>query len=381
MKSNDLDAKPKLPPSAPVASRLDLLRSIDIGSLSLTILAVVAVIFTLQFAQSLLIPLILGALISYTLDPVVTWFGKRHVPRAITAALLLIMIVVSVICVIYVLKDDALAIVDQLPAAAQKLRERLRDDRVSRPGAMEKVQKAAAEIQKAAAEATGSKTAPKIPEPLLDLRHYLWWGSLNVAAASGQIILLLFLIYFILVSGDLFKRKLVKIAGATLNSKKLTVEILDNINRQIERFLYVQLFTSLLAALLTWLALAAVGLDHAGAWGIAAGIGNFIPYLGPIIIASLITIAGFLQFETLTMAALIAAISLAIKGFAGFILTPWLMGKTTKMNAVAVFVGLLFWGWVWGVWGMLLAIPIIVVIKAICDHIESLKSVGELLGD
>jgi predicted PurR-regulated permease PerM len=381
MSSREIDSKPKTAPSGPETSTVNLLRGMDIRSLSLTIIAVLLVIFTLQLAQSLLIPLVLGILVSYTLDPIVTWFGKRNVPRAVTAALLLIMVIVSLVFFIYFLKDDAQMIVDQLPTAAQKLRERLKDDAVIGPGAIKKVQKAATEIEKAAAETTGSQPSPKRPEPLLDLRHYLWWGSLNVAAATGQIILLLFLIYFILVSGDLFKRKLVRIAGSTLHSKKLTIEILDDINSQIERFLYVQLFTSFVAALLTWLALAAVGLDHAGLWGIAAGIGNFIPYLGPVIIAALITIAGFLQFQTLSMALLIAAMSLAVKGFVGFILTPWLIGKAAKMNPVAVFVGLLFWGWVWGVWGMLLAIPVIVVIKVICDHIEGLKSIGELLGD
>jgi predicted PurR-regulated permease PerM len=360
---------------------VDLLRSIDIRSLALTTLAFLAVIFTLQFAQSLLIPLVLGVLLSYTLDPVVTWFAKRNIPRTITAALLLITIVAGATSLIYVLWDDGLAIVNQLPTTAQNLRERLRDDASSGPGAIKQVQRAATEIEKAAAEATGSKQAPQPGEPLLDLRRYLWWGSLNIVAAAGQIILLLFLTYFILVSGDLFKRKLVKIAGSTVNTKRVTLKILDDINRQIARFLYVQLFTSFVAALLTWLALAAVGLDHAGVWGIAAGIGNFIPYIGPVIIASLITIAGFLQFESFSMAALIAMMSLAIKGFVGFILTPWMMSKAAKMNTVAVFVGLLFWGWVWGVWGMLLAIPIVVVIKVICDHIEGLKSIGELLGD
>jgi predicted PurR-regulated permease PerM len=382
VKSKDLDPQPDRTPSASGASNpLNLLQSMYIRNPALTILTILAVIFTLQLAQTLLIPLVLGVLISYTLDPVVTWFAKKNIPRTISAALLLITIAVGVVGLIYILWDDGLAIVDQLPTAAQKLRERLRDDASRGPGAIKQVQKAATEIERAAAEAMGSRPPPKPVEPLLDLRRYLWWGSLNIVAAAGQIILLLFLTYFILVSGDLFKRKLVKIAGSAVKTKRLTVEILDDINRQIERFLYVQLFTSLVAALLTWLVLTAVGLNHAGVWGIAAGVGNFIPYIGPIIIASLITIAAFLQFETFSMAALIAMMSLAVKGFVGFILTPWVMSKAAKMNTVAVFVGLLFWGWVWGVWGMLLAIPIIVVIKVICDRIEGLKSIGELLGD
>jgi predicted PurR-regulated permease PerM len=246
------------------------------------------------------------------------------------------------------------------------------------------MQKAAMEIEMAAVEAAGTKPPPRSVSqapPPLDLSQYVWSGSLGIVTLLGQSFLVLFLVYFILASGDLYKRKLVKIAGPTLSEKRVRVEILDDINRQIERFLFVQLFTSLIAGVMTWAACAAVGLQHAAVWGIAAGLGNFVPYVGPIVVAGLITIAGFLQFETLSMAALIGGISLAIKGFVGFLLTPWMMSRAAKMNPVALFVGLLFWGWIWGIWGMMLARPMIMVVKFVCDHIDDLKGIGELLGE
>ena len=358
--------------------------ALPVGGLPLWVLAVLATILVLHLARSLLIPFVFAVLISYALDPIVSWFGQWKVRRTISAAVLLLALIAGVGSSFYFLSDDAVAILDNVPLAAQNLRERLHQDRLNGPGAVEKMQKAAKEIEKAAAEAAGSKppprNAPSTSVPF-DVNPYLVSGSLGVVALMGQAVLVIFLVYFILASGDLYKRKLVKIAGDTLSKKRLTVEILDDINRQIARFLFVQVLTSVIAAVLTWGALASVGLERAGVWGIAAGVGNFIPYVGPLVVAGLITIAGFLQFDTFAMAALIGSISLAIKGFVGFLLTPWLMSKAANMNPVAVFVGLLFWGWMWGIWGMLLAMPMIMIAKVVFDRIDGLKGVGELLGD
>jgi predicted PurR-regulated permease PerM len=356
----------------------------DVRSVSLTVLALLAVIAALHLAASLLVPLVFAVLISYALDPIVAWFGRWKIPRPVSAAVLLLVILAAAGLIGYSLRDDAIAIVDQLPEAAQNIRARLREDRLSGPGALEKVQKAASELEKAAAEAAGSKTpARPLPAKALpfELGPYLWSVPLGIVTIAGQSLVVLFLVYFMLASGDLYKRKLVKMAGPTLSEKRVTVEILDDINRQIERFLFVQMLTSAIAAVMTWGALAGLGLEHAGVWGIAAGIANFIPYFGPIVVASLIAFAAFLQFDTFSMAVLIGCVSLAIKGFVGFVLTPWMMSRAAKMNPVAVFVALLIGGWMWGIWGMLLAMPITMVVKVACDHIENLKGIGELLGE
>jgi predicted PurR-regulated permease PerM len=191
----------------------------------------------------------------------------------------------------------------------------------------------------------------------------------------------LFLVYFQLVSGDLFKRKLVRISGPTLTKKKVTVQILDEINLQIERFLFVQLFTSTIVGVASWLAFLAFGLDQPAVWGIAAGLFNSIPYFGPVVVTGGVFVVALLQFGTPGIAALIALAAFAITSLEGFILTPWLTSRAASMNAVAIFVGLLFWSWIWGVWGTLLAVPILMVTKAVCERIEDLQPFAELLGD
>jgi predicted PurR-regulated permease PerM len=157
--------------------------------------------------------------------------------------------------------------------------------------------------------------------------------------------------------------------------------VLEEIEVQIERFRMVQVATSALVGVATWLAFRMIGLEQAGVWGLLAGIFNSIPYFGPVVVTGGAAVVGFLQFGNLGMAAWAAFLAFAITTLEGFLLTPWLTSRAARMNAVAVFVGLLFWGWVWDVWGLLLAVPMLMVIKSICDHVEDFKGVGELLGE
>jgi predicted PurR-regulated permease PerM len=159
------------------------------------------------------------------------------------------------------------------------------------------------------------------------------------------------------------------------------VQILYEINTQIERFLLLRVVTSVVVAVATWIFFRAVGLEQAGMWGVAAGVFNSIPYFGPVIVAAGTAVVAFLQFETLSMAALVAGGSVVITSIEGWLLTPWLTSRTARTNEVAVFIGLIFWGFVWGIWGTLLAVPMLVALKACCDRIDDLKPLGELLGE
>jgi predicted PurR-regulated permease PerM len=361
---------------------------VGIRSASLTVLAVVATIFTLKLGEQFFIPLVVSVLVSYALDPIVSWVARRGLPRALAAALVLIVTVGGTGAALYGLRDEAVTIVQQLPEAARRLRDTLRRDRAqNQNGTVNQVQKAAAELQRAASEAAPLAPVPRgvirvqIEEPPIKVGDYLWWGSTSLLAFAGQGVAVLFLVYFMLMSGDLFKRKLVQVSGPTLSKKKITVQILEEITQQIERFLFVQAFTSLLVGLASWIAFRLLGLEQAGVWGIAAGVFNSIPYFGPVVVTGGIAVVAFMQFGTIGMAALVAGVALVITSLEGFLLTPWLTSRAASMNAVAIFVGLLFWSWLWGVWGTLLAVPILMVTKAVCDRIEDLQPVGELLGE
>lgn len=332
----------------------------------------------------------IAVFISYILDPAVNWMEKWKIPRAAGAAVLLMTIVAGIGSAVYGLGDQADAILEQLPAATQKFRQSLREGRADQDGTLNKVQKAASEIEKTAAEATDSASsqgarqgAPQVQvtQPALNIRDYLWIGTVGLLGAAMQALMILFLAYFLLVSGDTFRRKLVKIAGPSFARKRKTLEILDEINLQMKRFMYVQLVTSLYMGVAIWIAFRWIGLENAGMWAIAAGILKSIPFIGGTAIIGGTALVGYLQFGTISMALLIGGVSMALKSLEGLLVSPLMTSKAGQIHTVWVFVGIFFWGWIWGVWGLLLGIPIIMIAKAICDRIERLKPVGELLGN
>ena len=354
---------------------------------ALTVLAICAVILLLRYMQEVFIPFVLAGLTFYALDPMVDWLQRWRVPRSIGAALMLLLLIGTIGLLGYTLSDDVSEVANDLPAATQKLRATLRANRNQPPGAMEKLQQAATEIDKTAAEATGTSLTPsgvlrvRVEEPAIQLSEYLRWGPVGALSFAGGSIMVFFLAYFLLVADDLFKRKLVEVIGPTLARKKVTVQVLNQIATQIEAFLMVQIFTSAVVGFATWLALWWIGLENAAVWGLCAGLLNSIPYFGPLIVTGALTVIAYVQFGTVPMALTVAAIALLITTLEGWILTPILMSRVAQINTVTIFAALLFWSWLWGIWGLLLAVPIMMAFKAVCDRIEDLQPLGKLLGD
>jgi predicted PurR-regulated permease PerM len=246
------------------------------------------------------------------------------------------------------------------------------------------MQDAANEIQGVAADAGAksgaSATAIKMPETTTSLRDYALAQSGLLATVIAQTPIVLLLTYFLLASGDHFRRKLVGFVGPSLSVKKDAVRILEEIDAQIQRYLLATLVSNALLAVCTWLAFEALGVERAGVWGFAAGVLHFIPYLGPALIALGSGMAGFLQFGTLLGALAVAGVSLLIAAAIGLAFMTWLQSRFAGVNAAVLFIALLFFGWMWGVWGLLLGAPLVAIAKVVCDRIESLKPAGALLG-
>jgi predicted PurR-regulated permease PerM len=309
-----------------------------------------------------------------------------RIPRAISAAVLIVAILGGAGAAVYSFSDDANQLVASLPAAAKKLRDAVHVHKGGSDTPLGTVQKAAAQLEQAAQEASTATPAGRgvqrvvVEKPRFDIRDHLWSGTVGLASLIGQVTVVTFLTYFLLLSGDTFRRKLVKITGPTLSEKKITVQALDEITAQIKRYLLVQLLASAVVGLATGLAFWALGLKHAAVWGFASGVLNLIPYIGSAVVTVAAGLIGFLQFGEIKGALALAGASLLIHTIVGNLLVPWLTSKASRMNPVVVFIGVLAWGWLWGVWGLLLGIPILMMVKAVCDRVENLKPVGELLG-
>ncbi|HEY3092149.1 MAG TPA: AI-2E family transporter [Vicinamibacterales bacterium] len=359
---------------------------VKLRSVALVVIAAASTVALLSWAREVFIPIVLSVLISYALQPIVTLLMRARVPRVVAAAIVMMMFTGGVLYSGYALSDDAVAMVATVPDAAAKLRVALRRTD-SAPGTIQQVQKAANELQKTADEAAARNPVPagvqrvQIEEPAIDVRGYVSWGSAGAIAFAGEATLVVFFVFFLLASGDIMKRKLVKIAGPSFERRKITVQILNEIDAQIATFLLLRVVTSAIVGVATWLAFRWMGVHHAGLWGVAAGVFNSVPYFGPVIVAGATAVAAFLQFGTIAMAIYVSGVSVVITSVEGWLLTPWLTSRAARTNEVALFIGLIFWSFVWGIWGTLLAVPMLVVVKAFCDRIEDLKPIGELLGE
>ncbi len=360
---------------------------VDVRSMSLVVLTVIAVLAVLRWASPFFIPLMLGFMFSYALSPLVDAGKRVGIPRALSAAVLILGILGGAAASVYSFSDDTNELIASLPAAAKKLGDAMHRKTGQKGGdTLGSVQKAAAQLEQAAQQASPSAPATRgvqrvvIEKPRFDIRDHLWSGTIGLASLIGQVVVVTFLTFFLLMSGDTFRRKMVKITGPTLTNKKITVQALDEITEQIQRYLLVQLLASVIVGVTTGLAFWAMGLKHAAVWGIAAGILNLIPYIGSIVVTGAAALVAFLQFGEVNMALAVGGVSLLINTIEGNLLVPLLTSRASRMNPVAVFIGVLAWGWLWGVWGLLLGIPILMVVKAICDRVDDLKPVGELLG-
>ena len=359
--------------------------------MALWILAAIATLFFLRAASQLLIPIALGVLLSYALEPVVAWLERHRVPRLAGASVMMLVLLGLCGWGIYSLRDNAAAALEALPEAARRAREMVSSNAATGPAAS--IQEAAGVLQGKPEDSTsgsqkndkdgasGSKepqgrsggAAPSGAMPTLQRAV----GS--VFALAGHLMVICFLIFFLLLSGHHVRNRIVEVSGPDKEDQRLAARIVDDVNAQIQRFLLVRLVTSAVVGLATWGVLALMGVTHAAVWGILAGVFNSIPYFGPVIVSGGLLVVGLVQGGGLAEGMKMAAAALAITSLEGWLLTPPLMGKAERMSLLAVFLGLLLWTWLWGAWGTILAVPMLVVLKSLGDHVEALRPLGRLM--
>ena len=312
------------------------------------VVSVIATLIFLREAKSLLLPIALGVLLSYALEPVVAWLEHRRLPRWAGASLAMLGALAIVIAGAYALRDDLMNVVETAPAALNRLRDLVRRELGYPIGDGE----IAPQMQQAAAA---------------------------IFALSGHVVVVFFLIFFLLLSGHQVRDRFVEVIGRGDGQRHTIAKIVNDISLQVQRYLLVLLFTAGIVALATWTVLAWMGVEHAAMWGLLAGIFNSIPYFGPVIVSGGLFVVGLMQGGGMNDALRMSAAALVITSLEGWLLTPPLMGKVERMSPLTVFLGLLLWTWLWGGWGTILAVPMLAVIKTVADHVQQLKPLGRLM--
>jgi predicted PurR-regulated permease PerM len=349
------------------------------GDRAMVVLAGIAVVLLLYWGAPFFIPFFVALLIAYALAPLTDWLTRYVRWRVVSATVVVFACLGLMGTGAWAWSDDLQALWQQVPAAARSISGSLKEIARAPSSPVAEVKKAAAEIE---AIAQTGKARPPPPAPAASPVSFwglVWEGGKAAATAATQVMVVIFLVFFMLASGDLFKRKLVRILGNTLSEKKITVEMIDEIDLQIRRYLVVVLVSNLLVGLGTWIAFRAMGVNYPELWGAVAAILHTAPYFGPAIIAAGSIVGAFLQFGEWPRAFAVGGASILVATLVGSVFQTWLASRQSQMNTTATFIGLLFFGWIWGLWGILLGIPLLAIVKTVCDHREEWKGVAELL--
>ncbi|HEX6136318.1 MAG TPA: AI-2E family transporter [Casimicrobiaceae bacterium] len=347
------------------------------------VLAVLAVCAAARVAAPFLIPVVVGVLASYSLKPLVATLERVHIHRSLGAAVVLIVLAGLVSGGVFLLRDDAAAALAELPNAARKIRIAAHETARGPDGPMGHVRAAAAELNRAAAEAASGGSPPvQAPPPApTALEKWLSEQSSNAFGVVVEIGVAGLLAYFLLAAGDTFRRKLVRVAGPTLAARRITVEILDEIDAQVQRYLMTMLIINTLVGIATWAILLAFGVSHSALWGVVAAVVHIIPYAGSALTIVATGVATFVQFDEIGRALLVAFLVGVAATLLGMGLAAWMQGRAFRMNAVTVFIALIFFGWLWGGWGLLVGVPLLAVAKTTMEHIPALQRFATLLAD
>jgi predicted PurR-regulated permease PerM len=335
----------------------------------------------LHAARDFFIPLLVGITLAYMLRPAVEVLAGLRLPRVIAALVVVIAAGGLAGCGIYTLAGDAVQLLETLPKAARTLRLALQEGRAERPTAITNVNEAARELDTAAAAAAGRPAAPPAPAPSLGnrLQEYVVAKGQSFLGLLVQVLFALLLAWYVLSEGDTFRTKILRVVSPSLASRATTVRILEDINRQLQRHMLAIFVTNGLVGVATAIAFTILGVEQAVLWGVISGVLHFVPYAGQAIVTVASTAAAYLQSGSAGYAAAVAATTLTISLTIGTVLATWLLSRASRANTTVLFVAMLFFGWLWGAWGLVLASPVVAIIKSVCDFVLPFAPAAEFL--
>ena len=343
-----------------------------VKSLALTGLFILALFYTLYFGRAFFLPIVLSLLLSFLWSPVVRGLKKFHIPEALSAALIVLGMLGLLGFGIVQLATPAYEWMGKAPQSLRKIESRIRD--LKRP--VQTMSQATQQVENIT-KAAGVPATAKVQGTTETLGQRMLSRATELVADA---VVMFILLYFLLASGDMFLRKLIKVLPS-LGDKKRAVEIARQIETEISTYLVTITLINVVLGLAVWGLLALIGVPNPLLWGVLATFANYIPLLGPLLMISVLTMVGLLTFPDFPHALMPPGAFLGLHFLESYLLTPTILGRRLTLNPVVIFLGLIFWGWLWGIAGALLAVPIMMVLKIFCEHSEPLAPIGEFLGD
>ncbi len=340
-----------------------------IWRLALATVIVIALFTALYVARAVVLPIALAFLFSFLLSPIVRFLEDFHIPTPLGAGLVMVTLIALAGTALVVLAEPATQWFSRAPEAAVELRQRLH-------GVMEAFRRLSEATQLLERIASGPPTtSPTVEIQGQGLRGFLLGRTWEFFAG---LLMVLFLLYFLLATGHLFLRRLVGVIPR-FGDKRRAVVVVRHMEYEVSRYLFTVGVINTALGIVVGFVMYAMEMPNPLLWGAMAGLLNFIPYLGPMVTLAVLTAVSILSFDTLTAALLRPGTFLMLTTLEGQLLTPLILGARLMLNPVVIFISLIFWGWLWGVVGALIAVPLTMIIKILLDALPSLRPVGALL--
>jgi len=346
-----------------------LQKPFDVRSISLTGLFILALFYTMYFMRSILLPIVLALLLSYLLRPIVRALARAKIPSQLGAALILIALFIWIGYGVSTLAAPVAGWLEKAPSGLQELERKFMPMKKS----MTQVAQATGEIEKLATPDSPTKTAVEVKRhPITEMLY------LRTPEFIASALLLLILLYFLLAYDGVFVAKLIKLMP-TLSDKKRAVSIAHEIESHISRYLLTVTMINTCLGLAVGTTVGLLGLRNPVMWGVVVAVLNFVPYLGALTGIICMTVGATLSFDSLSYALVFPAVYLLFSALEGNFVTPWVMGRSLTLNPVIILLSLTFWGWMWGIAGVILAVPILAAFKIFCAHIKPMEPLAEFL--
>lgn len=339
-------------------------------NLLLGILCLIAVVFALKAAQVVIVPLVMAVVLAILLSPIVTWLSDRRVPYPLGAAFVVANIIALLAIGVYYLSYPAAEWIKTLPETMRNVEWKLRD--IKEP--IDQVAEASKQVEEMAN--SSADTTPQVAIREQSYAELLFSSTQAILISTSLVIVLL---YMLLASGDLFVHKLVKVQ-AHLKQKKIAIDVVRQIKRDVALHLFTITLINAGLGLAVALVMLALQMPNPFLWGLMAAVLNFIPYFGGVVGVGITALVAFASFEHISEIMLPPLAYAGLTSIEGYIVTPTILGKRLKLSPVVIVVGLLFWGWLWGIPGAVLTVPLLIITKSLCDRITGLQGVGEFMG-
>ena len=353
-----------------------LQRPFDVRSIALTGLFLLAIFYTIYFVRSLLLPIVLALLLSYLLRPIVRGVAKLKIPPLIGSALVLLSLVALIGYAFSFLIAPATGWLEKAPYSLQQLQQKL----MAFKKPMQKVAQASGAIENMAATTTPTTGPQQNKTTTVEVKEHPVTDKLMVQGPELVVsaLTMLILLYFLLAYDGVFLAKLIKLMP-TLSDKKRAVSIAHEIETQISRYLFTVAIINCCLGCAVGLAVGLLGLPNPLMWGAMVALLNFVPYLGALTGIICMTLGAVLSFDSLGYALVFPGAYLLLATLEGNFITPMVMGRSLTLNPVLVLLSLTFWGWMWGIIGIILAVPILAAFKIFCSHIEPMEPLAEFI--